>query len=102
MHHVKNMLDENRKLEVEQLAALPIVQENDRVYKPSYTIEFDRTGEVLLYSCEPFKHMTIYFKYPYILYESLIPLSLWCLYMNPRKEPLFFSRSFFISEGSAA
>lgn len=80
------MLDENLKYEAEEMAKKPLVIENDRVYKPTYTIEFDRTGEVLLYSCEPFKHMTIYFKYPYILYESLIPLSIWCLYMNPRKK----------------
>ena len=55
----------------------------DRIYKPSYTIEFNRVGEVLLYSCEPLKHVDVIFKYPYVLYESLIPLSLGLYYLNP-------------------
>ena len=29
----------------------------DKVYKPTYTIEFNRVGDVLLYSCEPVKHV---------------------------------------------
>lgn len=60
----------------------PLVR-TDRVYKPTYTIEFNRVGEVLLYSCEPIEHMTIYFKYPYILYESAIPLAMFLWYVNP-------------------
>lgn len=55
----------------------------DRVYKPSYTIEFNRTGEVLLYSCEPLKHVQVYLKYPYIFYESLIPVCLFAFFTNP-------------------
>lgn len=55
----------------------------DRTYKPSYTIEFNRVGEVLLYSCEPTKHVQIYLKYPYIFYESLIPTALFIFYANP-------------------
>lgn len=60
----------------------PIIK-TDRVYKPTHTIEFNRVGEVLLYSCEPTQHMTIYFKYPYILYESAIPLCMFMWYVNP-------------------
>src|SRR3990167_3338642 len=48
------------------------IERTDRIYKPSYTIEFDRVGEVLLYSCEPLTHSQVYLKYPYVFYESLI------------------------------
>jgi len=81
--HIKNMVDERLKYEAEQLTNLPVVEQTTRVYKPTYTIEFDRTGEVLLYSCTPFKHMAIYLKYPYVLYESFIPAALFLWYMNP-------------------
>jgi len=83
INHIKNMLDEQLKYQVEELTHLPVVEQTTRVYKPSYTIEFDRVGEVLLFSCDPFKHMAIYFKYPYVLYESFIPISIWLFYMNP-------------------
>lgn len=59
------------------------VERTDRIYKPSYTIEFNRVGEVLLYSCEPLTHTQVYLKYPYVFYESLIPLSCFMFYMNP-------------------
>lgn len=44
-----------------------MIAQTDRVYKPTYTIEFNREGEVLLYSANPVTTETIYFKYPYIL-----------------------------------
>ena len=50
---------------------MPMIQENSRVYKPTYTIEFNREGEVLLYSAEPIKNATLYFKYPYILCTNI-------------------------------
>jgi hypothetical protein len=53
------------------------------VYKPSKTIEFNREGEVLLYSCDNVKHSTIYLKYPYVLYDSLMPLSAYIFVYNP-------------------
>ncbi|CAD8088217.1 unnamed protein product [Paramecium primaurelia] len=59
------------------------VVKTDRIYKPTYTIEFDRIGEVLLYSCDPHKHLTIFLKYPYILYETAIPLSIYLWFKNP-------------------
>jgi len=64
----------------------PIIT-TDRVYKPTYTVEFNRVGETLLYSCEPTKHMTIYMKYPYILYESFIPICAFMWYVNPFNIP---------------
>lgn len=36
-----------------------------------------------MYSCDPFKHSTIYFKYPYVFYEATIPLSIWAFIYNP-------------------
>lgn len=50
-------MDENRKLAAEEIYSEPLVEETPRVYKPSYTIEFNREGEVLLYSCDPIKHV---------------------------------------------
>jgi len=57
MNHIKNILDENRKIEAQELYNEPLVETDGRVYKPSYTIEFNREGEVLLYSCDPIKHV---------------------------------------------
>ena len=59
-----------------------MLQKTDRIYKPTYSIEFNREGEVLVYSCDPFKHSTIYFKYPYVFYEATIPLSIWAFIYN--------------------
>ena len=53
------------------------------VYKPTYTLEFDRCGELLLYSCDTLRHKTIYFKYPYVLYEAMVPFFLWMFIVNP-------------------
>lgn len=66
INHIKNMNEENLRVQVEELARQPAVIPNDRVYKPTYTIEFNREGEVLLYSADPLKNETFYFKYPYI------------------------------------
>ena len=82
--HVQNMHDERMRAEIQQKQDGGLqVATTDRIYKPSETIEFNRTGEVLLYSCEPLKHTEIYFKYPYVFYESLIPASFFMYYMNP-------------------
>lgn len=51
------MYDENRKILINEVYNQPLVEETNRVYKPSYTIEFNREGEVLLYSCDPIKHV---------------------------------------------
>lgn len=42
--HIKNMDEENARVEVEQLQRRSGLIKNDRVYKPSYTIEFNREG----------------------------------------------------------
>lgn len=54
-----------------------------KIYKPSKTITFNRDGEVLLFSCDNLKHSQVYFKYPYILYDALIPLAFYSLFLNP-------------------
>ena len=59
------------------------LERTDRVYKPSKTIEFNREGECLLYSCDNIKHSVIYFKYPYCLYDCLVPLSWYVFFVNP-------------------
>jgi hypothetical protein len=51
------MMQENLKYDVEQINDLPLFELTDRIYKPTYTIEFNREGEVLLYSCEPTKEV---------------------------------------------
>jgi hypothetical protein len=56
-----------------------------KIYKPSRTITFDRNGEVLLFSCDNFKHSEVYLKYPYIMYDMILPLSLYNLICDPCK-----------------
>ena len=51
------MLDEKLKLEVQEFHEQPIIEKTTRIYKPTYTIEFDRAGEVLIYSANPFKEV---------------------------------------------
>ena len=52
------------QLELQQRTA-KYLERTDRVYLPSKTIEFDRNGELLLFSCENVKNSHVYFKYPY-------------------------------------
>lgn len=88
--HIPNMVSANKRKamqdnldNVEQSA----LERDDRVYKPTYTLELNRVGEILLYSCEPAKHMTVYYKYPYILYESLAPMCMFLYGTNPLSLP---------------
>lgn len=86
--HIKNMEKERRRAEIQRDFDRPThVETYDKVYKPSAPIEFNRTGEVLLYSCDPFKHKTIYLKYPYVLFESLSPLMAFQFVANPLHLP---------------
>lgn len=64
--HIKNMNEENVRVIAEQMEHEPEILKTNRVYKPTYTIEFNREGEALIYSGNPIKNSTIYFKYPYI------------------------------------
>ncbi len=68
--HIKNMDEENLRVLAEQASQEPLVISTDRVYKPTYTIEFNREGEVLLYSGNPIKNENVYFKYPQIFCTS--------------------------------
>ncbi len=51
------MYTERLKYEIEVEHQQPLIEDTSRIYKPSYTIEFNREGEVLLYSCEPTKEV---------------------------------------------
>jgi len=59
------------------------LERTSKVYKPSKTIEFNREGELLLFSCDNIKHSIIYFKYPYIMYDCHMPLSIYTFFYNP-------------------
>ncbi len=56
-----------------------------KVYKPSKTITFDRNGEVLLFSVDNFRHSQVYLKYPYCMYDAMIPLAIYNFFVNPCK-----------------
>jgi hypothetical protein len=64
--HIKDMNEENARVIAEKMSQEPLVLPTDRIYKPTYTIEFNREGEVLIYSGNPIRDSTVYFKYPYI------------------------------------
>jgi len=51
---------------MEEAQNAPAIQSHSKVYKPSHTIEFNREGEVLLYSANPVTSEQVYLKYPYI------------------------------------
>ena len=61
MLHVKNLYEENMRAKIQdQHDRAETVVRYDRVYNPERTIEFDRNGEALLYSCEPFKYVSLF------------------------------------------
>jgi len=68
--------------ELEQRTA-KYLERTDKVYKPSQTLEFNREGELLLWSCDNVKHSTVYLKYPYCTLTSLVPLSWYLFFINP-------------------
>lgn len=59
------------------------LERTDKVYKPSQTLEFNRDGELLIYSCDNIKNSTVYLKYPYVMYDCMVPLSLYIFFVNP-------------------
>lgn len=59
------------------------LERTHKVYKPSQTIEFNREGELLLFSVDNIRNSTIYLKYPYCLYNSIIPISIYNFFFNP-------------------
>ncbi len=67
----------------EKQRSAKFVEYTQKVYKPSKTITFDRNGELLLFSCDSIKHSQIYLKFPYILYDSLIPIAAYNFFVDP-------------------
>lgn len=61
------------------------IEYTNKVYKPSKTITFDRNGELLLYSCDNVKNSQIYLKYPYIMYDAVLPLAIYNFFVDPCK-----------------
>ncbi len=59
------------------------LERTDKVYKPSTTLEFNREGEMLLWSCDNVKHSTVYLKYPYCTQFLTIPMSWYIFFINP-------------------
>lgn len=59
------------------------LERTEKVYKPSHTLQFNREGEMLIFSCDNIKHSQVYFKYPYILLDGLVPLSWYLFFVNP-------------------
>jgi hypothetical protein len=93
--HVMDIEEEQkRQLNQEKHDNINIIEYTDRVYKPTHSIEFNRRGEIVLYSATPLRTMTIYTKYPYCLYESFIPACIYMYYMNPFSLPYHYSYSF--------
>lgn len=78
-----NMSRANTQATLQKMYDNPEVVVHEPAFKPSYTLEFDRAGELLLYSCDPLRHKTIYFKYPYILYETSAFFMFWAFLVNP-------------------
>lgn len=82
--HIKNMETEALKAQLQEMYDNPnVIEDYPNVYKPTYTLELDRCGELLLYSANPLQTKTVYFKYPYVFFESFIPLSLGLFILNP-------------------
>lgn len=82
--HVKNLHEIvwTAQAELTQRTA-KYLERTDKVYKPSQTLEFNREGELLLFSCDNIKHSTVYLKYPYVMYDALIPLAFYAFFVNP-------------------
>ena len=59
------------------------LERTDKVYKPSQTLEFNREGELLIYSCDNIKNSTVYLKYPYVMYDTMIPIAWYIFFINP-------------------
>jgi len=60
-----------------------------KVYKPSNTITFDRNGECLLFSVDNFKNSQVYLKYPYCMYDAMIPLAVYLFFCDPCKNNIY-------------
>ena len=93
--HVMDIEEEQKRQTIQKdYDNMSAIELTDRVYKPTHTIEFNRRGEIVLYTATPLRTMTIYTKYPYCLYESTIPISLYLFYMNPFSLPYHYNYCF--------
>jgi len=77
-----NQVVSTAQLEEEQRTE-KFLEFTNKVYKPSKTIEFNREGELLLFSCDNIKHSNVYFKYPYVMYDAMIPLAFYIFFADP-------------------
>ena len=59
------------------------MERTDKVYKPSQTLEFNREGELLLWSCDNVRNNQVYLKYPYVTQVLTMPLSWYLFFINP-------------------
>ena len=78
------------------------LERTDKVYRPSQTLEFNREGELLLWSCDNIRHSTVYFKYPYCTLAGLVPLSWYLFFINPFMWKWQLTLSFFYAANSLA
>lgn len=65
------------------------VEYTSKIYKPSSTIEFNREGELLLFSCDNIRLSQVYLKYPYVMFDAMIPLSMYIFWADPCKRNFF-------------
>lgn len=77
-----NQVVATAQLEEEQRTE-KFLEYTNKIYKPSKTIEFNREGELLLFSCDNIKHSNVYFKYPYVMYDAMIPLAFYIFFADP-------------------
>jgi hypothetical protein len=77
-------------LEEEQRTA-KFLEYTTKIYKPSKTITFDRNGELILFSCDNFRHSKMYTKYPYCLIDATFPLIWYNFFVDPCKFIFLFS-----------
>jgi hypothetical protein len=71
------------------------LERTDKVYKPSQTLEFNREGELLLWSCDNIRNSTVYLKYPYCAQVLCMPLSWYLFFVNPLMMNWQFTLSLF-------
>lgn len=84
--HVNHLVDvmNSAKTEEKQRQG-KFVEYTTKIYKPSKTIQFDRNGELMLFSADNIKHSQIYLKYPYCLYNMLFPIGFYNFFVDPCK-----------------
>jgi hypothetical protein len=84
--HVKHLTQIMETVEQEEnQRKAKFLEYTHKVYKPSKTITFERSGEVLLFSVDNFRNSQVYTKYPYCLIDALIPLAVYNFFVNPCK-----------------